>query len=406
MNQDTPLQWGVVFLRGSTIIHEEENMNRSAKDTAKKEMRRKRRESLLSSGKLSEQEQILVLQGEIKALKAQIRDKVAEEYDATVVKRKIFELSTGEINRPTWLVQPRKSESSSLGIPTIFASDWHYGEKVFSQQIGYVNSFDLNIADKRIEALVNNSINVLFNYLSNPKYDGLVFPLGGDMFSGDIHDELSKTNEATMFKLLLRLAGRLSWAINTFADKFGKVYVPVVAGNHGRTSRKPVFKNRAEENYDWLLGCILAREFKNDKRVQFEITEGTDISYSIYGHKYLLTHGDQFSGGDSIIGTSGTVARGDSKKRNRESQINKPYDTLICGHFHQLVVTKKAIINGSLKGYDEYASQHNFPFERPQQAMWLTHPEHGITFNMPIFLEETKKRVYKLPVEFNNELSR
>ena len=221
------------------------------------------------------------------------------------------------------------------------------------------------------------------------------------MFSGDIHDELTKSNEAGMFKLLLRLAGRLSWAINVFADKFGKVYVPVVVGNHGRTSRKPVFKNRAEENYDWLLGCILAREFKNDKRVHFEITEGTDISYSIYGHKYLLTHGDQFSGGDSIIGAIGTVARGDSKKRNREAQINKPYDTLICGHFHQLVVTKKAIVNGSLKGYDEYAAIHNFPFERPQQAMWLTHPEHGITFNMPIFLEEAKKRVYKLPVEFN-----
>jgi len=375
-------------------------MSRSAKDSKKKEYRSRRRQSLLESGKLSPEEQIVVLQGEIKSLKAQVRDKIAEEFDATIVKQKIFELSSGEIHQPNWLVQPRKSSSSSLGIPTIFASDWHYGEKVFSQQIGYVNSFDLNIADKRIEALVNNSINILFNYLSNPKYDGLVFPLGGDMFSGDIHDELSRTNEATMFKLLLRLAGRISWAINSFADKFGKVYVPVVVGNHGRTSRKPVFKNRAEENYDWLLGCILAREFKNDKRVHFEVTEGTDISYSIYGHKYLLTHGDQFSGGDSIIGAIGTVARGDSKKRNREAQINKPYDTLICGHFHQLVVTKKAIINGSLKGYDEYASQHNFPFERPQQAMWLTHPEHGITFNMPIFLEEAKKRVYKLPVEF------
>lgn len=376
-------------------------MNRSSRDTAKKERRKERRNSLLESGKLSPNEQVIILQGEIKALKAQIRDKIAEEFDATTVKQKIFDIASGEINQPTWLVQSRKNSNSSLGIPTIFASDWHYGEKVFSQQIGYVNSFDLAIADKRIEALVNNSINVLFNYLSNPKYDGLVFPLGGDMFSGDIHDELTKSNEAGMFKLLLRLAGRLSWAINVFADKFGKVYVPVVVGNHGRTSRKPVFKNRAEENYDWLLGCILAREFKNDKRVHFEITEGTDISYSIYGHKYLLTHGDQFSGGDSIIGAIGTVARGDSKKRNREAQINKPYDTLICGHFHQLVVTKKAIVNGSLKGYDEYAAIHNFPFERPQQAMWLTHPEHGITFNMPIFLEEAKKRVYKLPVEFN-----
>ena len=145
---------------------------------------------------------------------------------------------------------------------------------------------------------------------------------------------------------------------------------------------------------------MLAREFANDKRVTVLVSDGTDVNYSIYGHKYLLTHGDQFSGGDSIIGAIGPVTRGDSKKRNRESQIGRPYDTLICGHFHQLVIMKKIIINGSLKGYDEYAYAHNFPFEQPQQAMWLTHPEHGITFNMPIFTERTKKDGKHKPLEF------
>jgi predicted phosphodiesterase len=375
-------------------------MSRSNRDTAKKEARRKQRELLLSNTSLSNEDKVHILNAEIKSLKGQIRESVADQMSAAQIKSTIFEIASGEIDPPKWLLQSRKPSSKTLGIPTIFASDWHYGEKVFPAQIEYCNDYNLEIADRRIQNLVNNSIDILFNHLSNPHYEGLVFPLGGDMFSGDIHEELAKTNELPMFPTLLRLTGRLVWAIKVYADKFGKVFVPVVAGNHGRTTRKPTHKNRAFDNFDWMLGCMLAREFANDKRVTVVVSDGTDINYSIYGHKYLLTHGDQFSGGDSIIGAIGPVTRGDSKKRNRESQIGRPYDTMICGHFHQLVVMKKIVINGSLKGYDEYAYAHNFPFERPQQAMWLTHPEHGITFNMPIFVEESKRKGNHKPLEF------
>ena len=145
---------------------------------------------------------------------------------------------------------------------------------------------------------------------------------------------------------------------------------------------------------------MLEREFKHDKRVTFQVSDSTDVHYSLYGHRYRLTHGDQFSGGDSIIGPIGAVLRGDAKKRNRESQVGNPYDTLICGHFHQLVIMKKIIINGSLKGYDEYAYGHNFPFEEPQQALWLTHPDHGITFNMPVFVDNVSKSNKNKPLVF------
>jgi hypothetical protein len=32
--------------------------------------------------------------------------------------------------------------------------------------------------------------------------------------------------------------------------------------------------------------------------------------------------------------------------------------------------------------------------------MWLTHPEHGITFNMPIFVDKAEKKEYNKPLEF------
>ena len=48
----------------------------------------------------------------------------------------------------------------------------------------------------------------------------------------------------------------------------------------------------------------------------------------------------------------------------------------------------EVIVNGSLKGADEYSFQSNFDFEIPQQAMWITHKEWGITASWPIKLEK------------------
>jgi hypothetical protein len=63
----------------------------------------------------------------------------------------------------------------------------------------------------------------------------------------------------------------------------------------------------------------------------------------------------------------------------------------MCGHWHSLFNGPGLIINGSLKGYDEYAYKMNFQFEEPGQALWITHPEHGISYWMPVVLRDKQK---------------
>jgi hypothetical protein len=62
-----------------------------------------------------------------------------------------------------------------------------------------------------------------------------------------------------------------------------------------------------------------------------------------------------------------------------------------CGHWHQLVQTPGLIVNGSLKGVDEYAFINNFGYEQPQQALAVITPERGITIQAPIFCVDRKK---------------
>lgn len=327
-------------------------------------------------------------------LEAQLKTVRAATLTDEWVKRKIIglEKDLASATSPKWAIDLKRGHGLP-GVPTVFFSDWHWGEIVYPAQINGVNEFNLEIAHRRAHDLVQKTIYLLRKHIVNPEYPGIVLALGGDMMSGDIHDELSESNEIPLMPCLLDLYGVLIWAINTLADEFGHVFVPCVTGNHGRNTKKFRAKDRNFTNFDWLLYQFLARAFADDKRVTFHVPDGPDALYNVAGHKYLLTHGDSMRGGDGMIGHFGPVLRGQKKKLSRNANIGLEFDTMIHGHFHTYFPTDKIIGNGSLKGLDEYAFQGNFGYEPPIQALWMTSPEHGVTMHLPIYLEKHAGRV-------------
>lgn len=333
--------------------------------------------------------EIEILRNRVRTLEALLKQKREDDLNAEQVRTAILKLTSTPATPPSWLVT-KKPPKGSPGTPTLFLSDLHWGEVVDSSQIGFVNAYDIEIAQKRIQAVVSHTIDLLKNHMVNPAYPGLVLALGGDMVTGDIHEELSATNAMEIMPTFVDLFDSLVWAIETLSKEFGHLFLPCVGGNHGRSTHKIRAKGRNFTSYDWLLYVMLERHFKANKRVQFFVPNGPDALYRVHNHRYLLTHGDQFRGGDSMIGPLGPITRGDHKKRSRNGQIGQEYDTIIMGHWHQDIRLRKLIVNGSLKGYDEYAFTNNFPFEPPSQALWMTHPQHGITFSMPVLAERSK----------------
>jgi hypothetical protein len=331
----------------------------------------------------------LHLNAKIKRLEHELRKSEDERLDHTLVKSKIIQLghNVAETEAPPWMVKPQKS-ADCPGVPTVMVSDLHWAEVVDPKQINFVNKYNIEIAHDRLKRLAERTIRLLG--IISPKFDypGIVIPFGGDMITGNIHDELTATNEMNSMPAILDLFGALASLIETFLQKFPHVFIPCVTGNHGRDTRKIWSKDRHHTSFDWLLYCFLAKHFEKNERVTFHIPDGPDAYYRIYDHRYLLTHGDQFRGGDGVIGPLGPIIRGDHRKRSRNSQISQEYDTMIMGHFHSYMQMERLIVNGSLKGYDEYAYAGMFPFEVPQQALWLTHPKHRITYRMPVKLTE------------------
>lgn len=329
---------------------------------------------------------------EVKMLKRQLASMQKDQDTAAVIRQEIFDLSARSPEPPKWLLKPGKP--GFRGVPMTMWSDWHYGEVVRPEEVAGVNAFDMEIARKRITKLVNTIIDLSFNHMgrADTDYPGIIVNLGGDMISGDIHEELMVTNDRTPYQGVNDLVDIIASALTVLADAFGHVFVPAVVGNHGRGTHKPRMKGRIFTSFEWIIYTMLERHFKDDPRVSFYIPEETDAYYRVYGHRYLLTHGDSLGvkGGDGIIGALGPIMRGALKVGKSEAEIGRDIDTIIMGHWHQYIIGpgNSAIVNNSLKGYDEYARlQLRAPYSRPSQALWFTHPEHGITAHWQVFLE-------------------
>lgn len=297
--------------------------------------------------------------------------------------------ATANLEPPQWLspAEPKPKAATLV----LMLSDTHFDEVVLPEEVDGLNAYNREIAVLRLERWATNVVKMARHYLAGLKYDGCVLLLGGDIFSGDIHEELAETNEDTMIGSLLFWSEQIASAVDLLAKEFGKVHIASVVGNHGRTTRKPRMKLRAKTNFDWLLAKMLERHFSKDKRVTFDIPEGSDCFVSVYGHGQLLTHGDQASGGQGIGGIYPPIMRLRARKAQRYLATGANFSTLWMGHWHQYLPSPSLVVNGSMKGVDEYAFVNNFGYEIPQQALAVITPEHGITLQAPIFCFDRKK---------------
>lgn len=292
---------------------------------------------------------------------------------------------------PRWLTpkSPAKGHRATL---CLLLTDTHFDEEIDPAQIDGLNAYNREIAELRLERWALGSVKLARHFLAGVKYEGVCLMLGGDIFSGNIHEELARTNADTLFGSLLHWLDPMRAAIELLAREFGKVHVVGVPGNHGRMSRKPIAKQRAADNLDWLLYRLLAREMAQDSRVTWDVPPAADAHVQVYGVRYLLTHGDQFRGGSGISGALAPLLLGAHRKTRRQAVAGKPYDYMVIGHWHsQMMLPSKGLLaGGSLKGYDEYAYVSNFEPELPQQPLWITTPERGITFSSPVLVQDRR----------------
>lgn len=326
----------------------------------------------------------------VKKLEARVKQLEQADLSFQDVRDTIMGLSMEPVQPPNWLVEVSKS-GSHPGVPTLCLNDWHGGEVVRAAEINYVNEFNTEILKRRVKAVIRNAVSIAFEHMVNPVYPGIVVPTLGDMVTGEIHDELARTNDMELLPLIPLVVDMLVWSYTKLADHFGKVYVPCCSGNHGRTTRRVEMKRFTAKNFDWLIYTLVERALKDDPRITIDNPESNEPQWAVYGTRYLALHGHDLGvkGGDGIIGALGPIMRGTLKVGQQQAQIGRSFDVLVIGHWHQYLPLPRVIVSNTLKGYDEYASKGlKASPSPPSQALWFTHPNHGVTCQWQVFADK------------------
>lgn len=326
----------------------------------------------------------------IKELKSQVSTLSSKVLDDAKLHDIINKLSSSKRQKsPDWIA-PEKKSTKSKAIAVALLGDTHFDEVVFPDQIGGINTYNRQIATQRLHKFFESVLELGQDWLPATNPDGLVLCMLGDMLTGDIHDELTKTNEAALIDSCLYWSDMIISGIELLLPFYKKIHIPCVVGNHGRQSRKPVCKGRVESNWDFLLYSLCSRHFasKGVEDVTFDIPRSADVHFKIFSTRFLATHGDQFRGGSGISGIFAPLMTADSRKRKRQDAVGAGYDVMIMGHWHQTITSGSLIVNGSLKGYDEYAYLSNFGYEDPKQTFFIVDSERGITIQAPIHVTQ------------------
>lgn len=290
---------------------------------------------------------------------------------------------------PKWTLPGRGKKNRAAGLLTI--SDIHAGEKIAGEETNGVNFYDLDVCRARLRQLFDATIRILPRWASDCTLTGIFVALNGDLISGDIHDELRRTNALTSNEQVWFVADELAAGLQKLADAFGNVFVCVTPGNHGRTTLKTHSKGTAALSYDTMVGESLRRYFERDKRVTIAVSPSRDAVFKIFDWNVFQTHHDAGGGGgQGFAGPMLPIVRKGKSIEWMSAQSRLFYDVMLTGHFHTSGNFGKILSNGSVVGYSEFARSIRASPEPAQQWLALIHEEWCIRERAELKLQHAR----------------
>ena len=296
----------------------------------------------------------------------------------------------------------RKGDTSQVVVAPL--SDLHIGDNVDLAQMAGLNSYNIDIFNRRLYGWATQLLNLVELRRNVAPVNELIIPMLGDMISGDIHEELARTNIDNCMQQMIRGANLIAQAIMFLAPHFSKISIPCVVGNHGRMTRKPPMKDKYMD-WDYMLYQWVAAYLQNQKHITFSIPKAFINSFEVGNSNILIMHGDSISG----AGSTQAIAKGVTGLRaflqfrttledavlTSQNDMITQFDSVLMGHFHRIeeidIGTGAIHICGTMKGGDEFAAQRLHAITKPKQLVTYWHPKYGNVGKEVIYLNRYDK---------------
>lgn len=309
-------------------------------------------------------------------------------------------LRTTALAPAEWTPAETKSGRPRL-VPILFTSDFQCGEVIKPDEVDGLNAYNMDIFADRYHALIERTIDISDHHTGEAEFPGIVYLRGGDAISGGIHAELKDTDDLSAIPAVRYLMRHEMAGIRRLKERFGRVLVVSIPGNHGRTTFKPRAKGYVEHSFETLLTWWLASSFEGDPAVTFQHPASGDAFFETNGWKFLLAHGDRMGsrGGQGFVGPAATIARGHQKLYGNWAATGRAPDFILTGHLHTSLKLQRGYANGSLAGYGEYARDIQALPDGAKQWLFFVHRRRGVSQAFEVQVSDRPRRVITDTIE-------
>ena len=348
---------------------------------------------LISGIKLELKPRVAMYQHKIKALEA-----LNKKLDKALIEKTVYVddivndimSEIGAIDPTPFKCEHEFSGTSEYAILDL--SDWQCGSKWSASEV-LTGAFDNNELARRVERLTKKVVQIVNMHRTTRNIPHLVTNLIGDFIEGEVIWPSQGVNieEGTAAQLSTCL-GLMEKMYATFLTEFETVSAYCVVGNHGRMSSK---KNEMHmwNNFDRLLYMFLAERFRNEERINFFISDTSQIGYTLpHAPKWnhVILHGD------GINSVAGVPYYGINRAMTKLSDMHQMIIHYThFGHWHaatQLPRAKgKTYINGALTDASPGATEWLLSGQ-PSQTLSGLHPDVGATWSYDIHVADTSVR--------------
>ena len=330
--------------------------------------------------------------------KAETRAAAAERIsiNSSVIRESIMGLVAEPMEPRSWRPANIRSKDSRKEALILMISDVHMGEVIDKGQMGGRNTFDKVICANRLERLFQGVVKMGTVHWSGPPPGVIYVILGGDLISGEIHDELAKSNDLLAIPAVRELATHIISGLELLLQSFDcEIRVVSIPGNHGRTTRKPESKGFVLNSYDTLVSWLVESWFisRKTKKITFSAPASGDALINICGWNFLFTHGDRIGsrGGAGMVGPVATIARGMQRLIQDYAADQVVVDYIVIGHFHTSVELEQGFANGCVSGPSEYSRSGRMRSSPPSQWLLSVHPLHGVARRWKILVGDSSE---------------
>lgn len=292
---------------------------------------------------------------------------------------------------PRRIIPPLTKASFPEEVANIVLSDWHLGEVVRKEETGGLCEYNVEIAQKRIEKLLNAQKEIISIHTKGgiPIIKCVVWLLGDIVTGETIYKGQKNFIEFGIADQIVKAKQTLGEFLLNLLALYSHIKVIAVMGNHGRTG------SRGEatiiwNNYDWIVYNWTKDLLSNYEQIEWDISQAWFAIQEVEGWRFIAQHGEDIRQWLRIPWYG--IERDIAEMTEILSDIeDKPPYYWLYAHFHVAEQAEtprgERIINGSLVGGNLFSVKKLRKVSRPSQSFFGVSKKQGITWRYNLYLD-------------------